>query len=246
MYNFYNINFIDGNYVQAINMLKNKAFMVAPSGPGLSKIDKNHQYRKALQAADFAIPDSSLMIILYLLFYQKKIQKMSGPKFLRGFLKEQFLRNDYVLFSIDPSDDEKASNNELLVKQGIKIKITNHYVAPNFNSDLVEDENLLNILENIDKKPSYILINIAGGVQECLGHYIKKKLSYDVGIICTGAAIAFETGKQARVPIWADSLYLGWLARVVQNPKLYVKRYIQALRLFFVFYLCRVKKNIES
>ena len=49
MYNFYNINFIDGNYVQAINMLKNKAFMVAPSGPGLSKIDKNHQYRKALQ-----------------------------------------------------------------------------------------------------------------------------------------------------------------------------------------------------
>ena len=87
---------------------------------------------------------------------------------------------------------------------------------------------------------------IPGGVQECLGHYIKKKLSYDVGIICTGAAIAFETGKQARVPIWADSLYLGWLARIVQNPKLYVKRYIQALRLFFVFYLCRVKKNIES
>ena len=37
---FYNINFIDGNYVQAINMLKNKAFMVAPSGPGLSKIIK--------------------------------------------------------------------------------------------------------------------------------------------------------------------------------------------------------------
>ena len=46
---------------------------------------------------------------------------MSGPKFLKAF-KRTILRNDYVLFSIDPSDDEKASNNELLVKQGIKLK----------------------------------------------------------------------------------------------------------------------------
>ena len=186
------------------------------------------------------------MIILYLLFYQKKIRKMSGPKFLRSFLKEQFLRDDYVLFSIDPSCEEKKCNNNFLVKLGVKIKKTNHYVAPNYNRNLIEDEKLLHVLENITTKPKYILINIAGGIQECLGHYIKKKLSYDVAIICTGAAIAFETGKQVRVPIWTDTLYMGWLARVIQNPRLYVKRYFKALRLFFVFYLCKSKNNIES
>lgn len=48
-------------------------------------------------------------------------------------------------------------------------------------------------------------------------------------ILCTGAAIAFFTGGQVRIPRWADRLYLGWLFRIFENPKLYGKRYGDAL-----------------
>ena len=53
-------------------------------------------------------------------------------------------------------------------------------------------------------------------------------------ILCTGAAIAFLTGGQATIPKWADRLYLGWLFRILQSPRKYFYRYLQAARLPFV------------
>ena len=80
------------------------------------------------------------------------------------------------------------------------------------------------------------MINIAGGIQEKLGYYLKKNFSNSTSLICTGAAIAFLTGKQAKIPSFIDNMYLGWFARIVQNPKLYTIRYIKAFRLFYMFY----------
>lgn len=50
-------------------------------------------------------------------------------------------------------------------------------------------------------------------------------------IICTGAAIAFLSGRQANIPVWADRLMLGWLFRTLSNPARFVPRYWKALRL---------------
>lgn len=103
------------------------------------------------------------------------------------------------------------------------------YVAPIYPKDNIVDYKLLNILENL--KPKFILINLGGGVQERLGLFLKNNLSYKPSIICTGAAIAFFTGNQGKTPVWFDKLCLGWLFRCISNPKLYIKRYYNALRL---------------
>lgn len=47
-------------------------------------------------------------------------------------------------------------------------------------------------------------------------------------IICTGAAIAFLSGGQANIPPWADRLYLGWLLRILNNPRSFIPRYFNA------------------
>ena len=67
-------------------------------------------------------------------------------------------------------------------------------------------------------------------------------LELKISIICTGAAIAFETGQQARLPIWVDKLYLGWLARIIQSPQPFLIRFLKAFRLVYVFYLCKINK----
>ena len=64
----FNIKFINGDYHLALSKLKKGQFMVVPSGPGLSTIDKDLKYYESLKCADFAIPDSGLMIILAKLF----------------------------------------------------------------------------------------------------------------------------------------------------------------------------------
>jgi UDP-N-acetyl-D-mannosaminuronic acid transferase (WecB/TagA/CpsF family) len=50
-------------------------------------------------------------------------------------------------------------------------------------------------------------------------------------IICTGAAIAFLSGRQTAIPTWADRLMLGWLFRTLSDPSRFFPRYWKALRL---------------
>ena len=89
------------------------------------------------------------------------------------------------------------------------------------------------MIKKINKiKPNYILINIGGGTQEILGLYIKTKLQNKMPIVCTGAAISFFTKEQAPINHIIDSLYLGWLIRLLFNPKIFFKRYLSAFKLF--------------
>jgi UDP-N-acetyl-D-mannosaminuronic acid transferase (WecB/TagA/CpsF family) len=95
-----------------------------------------------------------------------------------------------------------------------------------------------------------VILNVGGGVQEQLGCWPKQRLSYTPAIVCTGAAIAFITGGQASIPPWADRLYLGWLLRILSNPRSYTKRYVQALALVPVVLKWKLEgrqlKRVES
>ena len=80
-YKLFGIRFINGNYNNAINKLRQSAFMVVPSGPGLATIGKDQRYTKAVQNCDFAIPDSGYMVLLLRWLKGKKIRKFSGYVF---------------------------------------------------------------------------------------------------------------------------------------------------------------------
>ena len=238
----FNIPFINGDYNDALSRLKKGEFMVVPSGPGLSAIDKDIKYWDALTGADFAIPDSGFMVILARIFYGYKIKKLSGPKFFRKFINEKILHEKGMIFSVDPNVYESKKNREYLNAKRIPITSEYQYVALLYDKNEITDSKLIRILESLEVRPKFLLLNLGGGVQERLGYYIKNNLSYKLGIICTGAAIAFETGSQAKLPKWVDELYLGWLARIIQAPKEFSMRFLKAFRLVYVFYLCKINK----
>ena len=75
-------------------------------------------------------------------------------------------------------------------------------------------------------------MTIGGGNQERLGLYLKRNLSYLPAIHCIGAAIAFLSGDQVHIPVWADKFYLGWLFRSLSEPKRYIPRYWAAFSLY--------------
>lgn len=226
------INFVDSDFKSIFEMLKNGAFMVVPSGPGLATIGKDLRYTESVQNSDFAIPDSGYMVFLAKLLKGKKIKKISGYKFLRLFFKENF--NKWDLFLIDPSEEESKINNKYLNDIGIPIENSHQYIAPFYEKCEISDEQLLKKLNELRKKPKYILINLGSGVQEPLGYYLKKNLNYKTGIICTGAAISFFTGKQANISPLIDNLGLGWFWRCIKNPKIFIPRYLKAINLFIL------------
>ena len=102
------------------------------------------------------------------------------------------------------------------------------YMAPIYGPK-IDDPALLEQINRL--KPQHVVVTIGGGTQERLGLYLKRNLSYLPAIHCIGAAIAFLSGDQVHIPVFADKLYLGWLYRCISEPKRYVPRYWEARRL---------------
>ena len=82
-------------------------------------------------------------------------------------------------------------------------------------------------------RPQHIIVTVGGGTQERLRPPISKRnLTCRPAIHCIGAAIAFLSGDQIHIPVWADRFYLGWLLRSLSEPKRYIPRYLDAFQLF--------------
>ena len=222
---FNNFKFSDFNKV-----ISKKGYFTFPSGPGLSSIKISVKYHVSLQKSDLVFFDSGLFVILLRFFKGIKVNKFSGYKFVELFLKYIKKNNRKVILCIDPNFKYSRNNKILLNELGVK-KVYN-YIAPKYNPKNIKDFKLVNLINKT--KPDFILNNIGGGTQEILGLYLKEKIKYKTTIICTGAAISFFTGDQAPILKIIDKFYLGWLTRIIFKPQIFLLRYINSFKLFFM------------
>ena len=95
------INFLDGDYKKAKQLIDKGKLMVVPAAPALAMIRDDVQYYDALKGSDFAIPDSGFMVLILRIFKNVKLKKNSGLKFLKEFIEEDHLRRSKSLFLID-------------------------------------------------------------------------------------------------------------------------------------------------
>jgi hypothetical protein len=72
------------------------------------------------------------------------------------------------------------------------------------------------------------------GEDHLLEAWLRERLDPCPGIVCTGAAVAFLAGTQAKIPVWADRSGLGWLMRCIYEPKKFIPRYWSALPLVWM------------
>ena len=73
----------------------------------------------------------------------------------------------------------------------------------------------------LETLPAHVLIGIGSGPQEKLAHYIIERLSWRPVVHCIRAALGCITGDQIAIPDWADRFYLGWLLRLLAQPRLF-------------------------
>ena len=222
------IRFFTGDFEDLIETCAGH-FVVVPSAPTLVELPTDPAYREAVEKSDFAITDSGFMVLLWKIFTGQRLTRISGLKLLRGLLAGEELKPVGASFWIMPSVAEMETNLAWLNANGFPVTRDDCFVAPVYPSGPLSDPELHQRIEA--RQPRYVLINIGGGVQERLGYYLKGHLSYRPAIICVGAAIAFITGLQANIPVWADRFLLGWFFRCLQAPGKFIPRYWKALRL---------------
>ena len=236
---FFKIKFFNADYQLIINyLLKKKGYLVAPAASSLINIEKNHHYLKALQKSSVAILDSGFFCLLILFLKLKIVKKFSGFKFINFFLHDENLKN-FKILSLE-SSIENLNNNKYFLKSK-KFKFKRHYLCPIYKQDLFYDKKLITLI--IKYKPKIIIINIGGGVQEQLALYIKNTSSWKTSILCTGAALSFEsnTSNFFKINSLIDKLYLGWLVRSLNNPSFFYLRVLKSLKLINLVFKTKIK-----
>lgn len=239
----FDIKFVNGTYKEIRERLNKGGIMVVPAAPALATIHSDAAYYEALKQSDFAIFDSGFLCLLLLILKGFKAKKLSGLAFLRSFLTEVVQMSPNTVFLIDPSPEDSVQNRSLLNRMGYDLKESHQYVAPKYASGEIQDARVIAMIREL--RPSFVIINLGGGVQERLGVYLAKNLDFKPSFICTGAAIAFLTGSQASIPSLVDRLYLGWLVRCISDPGRYIPRYLQGFRLIPMISRADVKKGIS-
>ncbi len=217
--------------------INKKGLFVFPAGPALASIKKSNEYYKSIQKADLVFFDSGFFVLLLRIFKNINVKKFSGYKFLNLFFKYLKRNKNKKVFCIDPNPKYLRSNHSFLKNLGINNLY--NYLAPEYKIKKFSDKKLLKRLEKI--KPDFILTNIGGGKQEILGLYLKKNLKKKTTIICTGAAISFFTKDSAPINSFFDELYLGWFVRLIFNPFMFLKRYINGLQLIPMVIFSKIK-----
>ena len=224
------IDFFDGTAKSAVDIMRKGGLLVVPAAPALKELERNPGYRESLLNADLAITDSAFMVLIWNRLQSNPIRRLSGLEYLRELLLQPDVRQSGNTLWIMASPVSAQCNLEWLKEQGIIIPEDMVYMAPIYGRGPIADPALIERLNRL--RPRHIIVTVGGGTQERLGLYLKRSLDYRPAIHCIGAAIAFLSGDQVRIPVWADKFYLGWLFRSLSEPKRYIPRYLDAFKLY--------------
>ena len=237
------INFFQGTAIEAVRRMEGGGLLVVPAAPALKELGKNARYREALLNADLTITDSAFMVIVWNRLQRDSITRLSGLEYLRELLNQPYVQEPGNCLWIMASPLSAKKNLHWLARHGIAVPEDCVYMAPIYGAE-ISDAPLLAVIEQ--RRPKHVILTVGGGTQERLGLYLKRNLSYLPAIHCIGAAIAFLSGDQVKIPVWADKIYLGWLYRSISDPKRYVPRYWEARKLLYMLYRYRERLPISS
>lgn len=240
---FLGINFWNGSSRELLESAdRDGGLFTVPSAPSLAQMRGDPALMRAYQASDWAVVDGGYVALILRLCYRRHLPRISGLQILQRLVGAADQRSipfhERRILWVVPSEAEKGRIAYYLEDNGFSRRSQYWYQAPFYRTEAdFYDAQLAAKVEEV--KPDWIILCIAGGKQEKLGYFLRMaNAKVDDGedqsqdyrpngpvILCTGGAIAFLTGGQARIPTWADRLYLGWFMRVCQSPKIFIPRY---------------------
>lgn len=216
------LNFFNGTAREAVRRaVEIGGVIVAPSGTCFQRLQRDLLYQQAMLDADLVLPDSGLMVSLWRILKRRQLQRVSGLAYLRELIGTREFRQSPDAVWILPHQQAREKLLGWAAREGIPIDPADCYLAPIYGAAPADDA-LLQMIEN--RRPRHVIVGLAGGVQEKLGAWLKHQLSFRPAIHCIGGALGFVTGDQVAIPAWADRLYLGWLLRLLADPRRFAPR----------------------
>ena len=125
------ITFFAGTAQEAIaHICASGGFLVAPSGTCFGRLRDDEPYRRAMVAADLAIADSGLMVLMWRMLRREKIRRVSGLKYLGQLLAKLKGEGAPEIFWVLPSESAREKLLDWARRETFPVTIGNYYLAP--------------------------------------------------------------------------------------------------------------------
>lgn len=212
-----------------------KGALITPNVDHLVKLQKDEDFYKIYQQAEWVVCDSK---ILYLM---SKLLKVSLPEAIPG---SSFFTAYYMYHKDDPNCKifllgaaegiaEKARQN-INKKVGREIVVGAHSPSYGFEKNEKECEELIKIVNA--SGANVLLVGVGAPKQEkWIMKYRDRMPNVDV-FMALGATIDFEAGTLKRAPKVWQKCGMEWLYRTLKEPKRLFKRYfVDDMQFFYYF-----------
>jgi len=210
--------------------------LTVPSAPSLAEMGRDPFLRQTYVDSDWAVMDGGYVALVLRVFFGRHWPRISGLQLLEKLLganghPRAIPFEERRVLWVMPSPEEEVRVRKMLTGFGLPEAHQHFYQAPVYRTRADFDDT--DLLAKVARcAPDWVVLGIGGGKQEKLGHQLREALRREPRtmpvILCTGGAIAFLSGGQARIPSWADRMYLGWLLRIIDDPRTFLRRYWNA------------------
>src|SRR5450432_1233924 len=102
------LSFLNGSARDAVERVSNTGgVLTVPAAPALVRLRQDPIYRQAMLSADYAIPDSGLMVLAWRILRGEKLTRVSGLVYLRELVSRPEFREGGAAFFVLPSEEAR-------------------------------------------------------------------------------------------------------------------------------------------
>jgi exopolysaccharide biosynthesis WecB/TagA/CpsF family protein len=199
--------------------------LITPNVDHLIKLQKDREFYKVYQNADWIICDSRILAKCLKFLDTPVIEVIPGSSFFTEFYLYHKDNENMKIFLLGAAEGvaQKAMQN-INTRVGRKIVVGAHSPSFGFENNEAECQEIIRLINATDA--NVLVVGVGAPKQEKWIYKYKKRLISINLFMALGATIDFEAGNVKRAPQIFQKMSLEWLYRMFQQPKRLVKRYL--------------------
>ncbi|MGF7038055.1 WecB/TagA/CpsF family glycosyltransferase [Mucilaginibacter lappiensis] len=219
-----------------------KGVLFTPNVDHVIKLQKDEEFYKAYNHADWVICDSKILNMAAKFIGTGFKEVIPGSSFLPAFYNYHKNNKDVKIFLLGAAEGvaEKAMNN---INEKVGANMVVGAYSPTFTFEHNEQE-CQDIVDRIYNSGANILVvGLGAPKQEKWIVKYKDQLKNIDLFMALGATIDFEAGNIKRAPMLYQKLHMEWAYRLLKEPKRLWKRYLID-DVPFLFYIIQQKFGV--
>lgn len=242
--NILNISIDNIGVCELLKELKHGGVVFTPNVDHLVKLQKDRDFFRVYEDADYRICDSQLIFFASRFLGQPIREKISGSDLFPAFYKHYGADEDVKIFLLGGLEGiaEKARH-RINQKVGRNIVVESYSPPFGFENDPEECDK---IVELVNRSGANVLaVGVGAPKQEKWIVNYRSRLNTIKTFFAIGATIDFEAGNLSRAPKWMSSAGLEWLYRLLMEPGRLWKRYLVEDLSFFALVMRQKLRTVR-